>query len=51
MSGKSGIEIMYEVLTSKNWSGSVCLSEALKPSLLRLCARFVNEQLYSYLGT
>lgn len=44
MSGKSGIEIMYEVLTSKNWSGSVCLSEALKPSLLRLCARYLLQE-------
>ncbi|KAG6493740.1 hypothetical protein ZIOFF_048741 [Zingiber officinale] len=44
MSGKSGIEIMYEILTSKNWNGSVCLSEALKPSLLRLCARYLLQE-------
>ncbi|WOL12659.1 malonyl-CoA decarboxylase, mitochondrial isoform X2 [Canna indica] len=44
VSEKSAMEIMYEILTSRDWSKSVCLRESLKPSLLRLCARYLLKE-------
>ncbi|RRT43757.1 hypothetical protein B296_00056185 [Ensete ventricosum] len=42
--GKDVLEIMYKLLTSREWNKSDILSEALKPSLLRLCARYLLKE-------
>nr|XP_018677362.1 PREDICTED: malonyl-CoA decarboxylase, mitochondrial isoform X1 [Musa acuminata subsp. malaccensis] len=43
-SGKDVMEIMYKLLTSREWNKSDILSEALKPPLLRLCARYILKE-------
>ncbi|XP_020701536.1 malonyl-CoA decarboxylase, mitochondrial isoform X2 [Dendrobium catenatum] len=44
--GNSGIEILYNILSSTNseWSKSECLLSALKGPLMRLCIRYLLEK-------
>lgn len=44
--GKSGIEVLYKLLSSTNceWSKSDHLLSALKPPLMRLCARYLFKE-------
>ncbi|KAH0459210.1 hypothetical protein IEQ34_012024 [Dendrobium chrysotoxum] len=44
--GNSGIEILYNILSSTNseWSKSDCLLSALKRPLMRLCIRYLLEK-------
>ncbi|XP_020114664.1 malonyl-CoA decarboxylase, mitochondrial isoform X2 [Ananas comosus] len=44
VTGKSGIEIMHYLLQSSEWVKSECLSAALKPPLMRLCARYLHKE-------
>ncbi|KAI9395616.1 hypothetical protein POPTR_004G005500v4 [Populus trichocarpa] len=44
--GKNGMEVMLNLLTSKNyeWTSSAELLSALKPPLMRLCARYLLQE-------
>ncbi|KAK2992194.1 hypothetical protein RJ640_005681, partial [Escallonia rubra] len=44
--GKNGMEVMWNLLTSTNheWTNSPILLSALKPLLLRLCARYLLQE-------
>ncbi|KAK3021935.1 hypothetical protein RJ639_046134, partial [Escallonia herrerae] len=44
--GKNGMEVMWNLLTSTNheWTNSPILVSALKPPLLRLCARYLLQE-------
>lgn len=45
-SGKNGMEVMLNLLTSANheWTNSATLLSALKPPLMRLCARYLLQE-------
>lgn len=45
-SGKNGMEVMLNLLTSMNyeWTNSAELLSALKPPLIRLCARYLLQE-------
>ena len=40
--GKQGIELLQDILKSRQWVKSGKLSSALKPPLMRLCARYAK---------
>jgi malonyl-CoA decarboxylase len=40
--GKQGIELLQDILKSRQWVKSDKLSAALKPPLIRLCARYAK---------
>ncbi|KAJ4703974.1 Malonyl-CoA decarboxylase mitochondrial [Melia azedarach] len=44
--GKNGMEVMWNLLTSRNheWSNSAKLLSVLKPPLLRLCVRYLLQE-------
>ncbi|XP_078182363.1 malonyl-CoA decarboxylase family protein isoform X2 [Carex rostrata] len=43
-SGKSGIEVMHEMLQSKDWTKSEHICTALKSPLMRLCTRYLIKE-------
>ncbi|GKV01970.1 hypothetical protein SLEP1_g14470 [Rubroshorea leprosula] len=45
-SGKNGMEVVLNLLTSTNheWTNSATLLSALKPSLMRLCVRYLLQE-------
>lgn len=43
-SGKGAIEIVQDLLTSSEWTKSDHLLAALKPPLMRLCARYLLRE-------